>query len=74
MKSLVIATLMCTALLIANAWLLALPVKAADCTARCSNGGIVWCSGYRCSAQDGVGCAAWDSRGRPLIEIPCNSE
>ena len=59
-------------LLIANAWVLALPVEAADCTANCANGGQVQCSGFRCSARDGWGCAAWDNHGRPLIQIPCN--
>jgi hypothetical protein len=72
MKSLVIGTLMCTALLIANACLLALPVKAADCTAICASGGFVQCSGYACSARDGVGCAAWDNHGRQIIQILCN--
>lgn len=73
-KTLVIGTFLCTALLIVNAWILALPVKAADCTARCGNGGRVQCSGHTCEALDGVGCKAWDSRGRPIIEIPCSSE
>ena len=74
MKSLVLGTLMCIGLLIANAWVLALPVEAADCTAKCANGGQVWCSGYTCRSQDGVGCAAWDSRGRQLIQIPCTGD
>jgi hypothetical protein len=49
-------------------------VYAADCTAKCGNGGQVQCSGFRCTAQDGWGCAAWDSSGRPLIQMPCTDE
>lgn len=71
-KALLICTLLCTALFIVNAWLLALPVKAADCSAKCANGGRVQCSGHTCQALDGVGCKAFDSRGREIIEIPCS--
>ena len=71
-KPLVIGTLLCAALLIVNAWILALPVKAADCTAKCANGGQVQCSGHTCKARDGVGCTAFDIRGREIIEIPCS--
>lgn len=59
-------------LVIVNAWILALPVKAADCTAKCANGGYVQCSGHTCKALDGVGCKAFDTRGREIIEIPCS--
>jgi len=72
MKNLVLVTLMCTALLIANAWVLALPVKAADCAAKCGTNGLVLCSGYACTSQDGVGCTAWDNRGREIIRMPCS--
>ena len=74
MKSLVLAALMCTGLLVANAWVLARPVEAAGCTAKCPNGGQVQCSGHTCKALDGVGCTAWDSRGRELIQMPCNAD
>jgi hypothetical protein len=74
MKRLVLVMLIYAALVIANAWVLALPVEAADCSAKCGNGGTVQCSGYSCSARDGVGCTAWDSHGRQLIQMPCNNE
>jgi len=63
-------------LLVASLAVLLTPITvyAADCAAKCGNGGQVWCSGFRCAAQDGVGCVAWDSRGRTLIQIPCNGE
>ena len=64
------------ALVLASLAVLLTPITvyAADCTAKCANGGQVQCSGFRCAAQDGVGCAAWDSRGRTLIQIPCSSD
>jgi hypothetical protein len=49
-------------------------VYAADCTAKCSNGGQVWCSEFSCAAQDGVGCKAWDNHGRELIRLTCNGD
>lgn len=74
MKRLVLGTLICTGLLIVNAWVLTLPVKAADCTAKCASGGQVQCSGHTCKAQDGVGCTAWDIRGRVLIQVSCSGD
>jgi len=49
-------------------------VYAADCAAKCGNGGLVLCSGYSCTAQDGVGCTAWDKRGREIIRMPCSGD
>jgi len=64
--------LMCLGLIVGEAWLLAIPVEAAECSANCANGGQVQCSGSRCSARDGVGCTAWDDRGRVLIQLDCS--
>lgn len=59
-------------LLIAEAFLLAVPVKAdSDCTAHCANGGSVTCSGYTCTARDNVGCSAYDSHGHLEIAMDC---
>lgn len=49
-------------------------VYAADCTAKCSNGGQVQCSGFICTARDGVGCRAWDNHGREVIQLNCNGD
>jgi hypothetical protein len=73
-KSAVVTTiLMSAALIVVEAWLLATPVEAADCTANCAGGGSVQCSGHTCSANDGVGCTAWDQQGRVLIQMTCNN-
>jgi hypothetical protein len=58
-------------LFVAEAFMMAIPVKAADCTAHCANGGSVSCSGYRCTGRDNVGCQAWDSGGHSLIQMDC---
>jgi len=49
-------------------------VYAADCTAQCSNGGQVQCSGFRCVARDRAGCTAWDNHGREIIQLSCNGD
>lgn len=72
-KALITTLTLCAVLFIASACLLAVPVSAADCTANCG-AGQVQCSGYRCKAQDGVGCTAWDSHGHELIQQSCGAE
>jgi len=37
---------------------------SAQCTADYGNGYSVSCSGQKCSATDGSGCAGWDSNGK----------
>lgn len=48
-------------------------VYAAECNAKCASS-VVTCYGHTCLAQDGVGCAAWDSRGREVMRFPCGTE
>jgi hypothetical protein len=48
-------------------------VYAAECQAICP-GSVVTCYGFRCSAEDGVGCKAWDSRGVQVMRVPCETQ
>lgn len=62
-------------LVLANLAVLLTPITvyAAECKAICPSS-VVTCYGHTCSAHDGVGCAAWDSRGREVMRIPCGTE
>ena len=48
-------------------------VYAAECTANCLTS-VVTCYGRTCKGQDGVGCTAWDSRGREVMRMACGTE
>lgn len=73
-KSAILTTMvMCLGLIGMEAWLLATPAEAADCTAQCAGGGHVTCSGTTCSATDNAGCTGRDSDGRIIIQMSCNS-
>jgi hypothetical protein len=71
MKRLVLFLLMLSgALLVGEAFLLATPVRAEDCTVNCADGSSHTCSGYLCVAKGGS-CTAWDSRGRRTEQFNC---
>jgi hypothetical protein len=48
-------------------------VYAAECIAICPSS-VVTCYGHTCKAQNGVGCTAWDSRGREVMRMTCGTE
>lgn len=49
-----------------------LPVYTATCTADCGDGISVSCTGAKCSAEDGSGCAAYDREGNLRSSGTCH--
>lgn len=64
-------TLLLCLLFLTESLVLTLTVQGANCGAECPGGGIVWCSGYSCSALDYYGCHAFDQYGNRTYSRFC---
>jgi hypothetical protein len=70
-KLFLLPLILCAGLFVGEAFLLAIPVSANDCTVNCADGSSHTCSGYTCIAYSGNYCVAYNAGGRQLERFNC---